>query len=42
MSDFTAENNICKAFRIELPKGYDFAETITPNGTRGLTIKKVK
>jgi len=42
MSDFPAENNICKAFRIELEEGYDFAETITPNGTRGLTIKKVK
>jgi len=42
MSDFTAENNICKAFRIELQEGYDFAETITPNGTRGITIKKVK
>jgi len=32
----------CKAFHIELRKGYDFAETITPNGTRGISIKKVK
>ncbi len=31
----------CKAFHIELCKGYDFAETITPNGTRGISIKKV-
>ena len=31
----------CKVFKIEMRKGYDFAETITPNGTRGISIKKV-
>ena len=42
MSDFIADNNLCKVFKVELPRGYDFAETITPNGTRGITIKKLK
>jgi len=42
LSDFVYQNNICKRFEIVLEEGWDFAETITPNGTRGLTIKKLK
>ena len=42
LSDFIYQNNICKVFEIVLEEGWDFAETITPNGTRGLTIKKIK
>ena len=41
LSDFVYQNNICKRFEIVLEEGWDFAETITPNGTRGITIKKV-